>query len=539
MWSGQNKFLSVFSFNGDLIKHVRSKHSESSEAIMAKIKELRMIAKKSSPNKKTLAETTSLTTTPTSKVKTVSCPTLAPNSLHKELFFESPQKSGPNIEKTSKSVDKKDAALSSSTPNKHFCPHCKFGCKFKKSFVIHLKTSHPETNPGASIQAPKSTKSVEQPDTDKTVDSLKSKKGLFICSNCPFATKRLKLFNKHLKLKKHLKLEKHLPENQLIKKEERNLMSSSVTQSANSCSKCSFVCSSAGFLKKHLRMKHKEHSVTLLPSDNNDESQKVAKNHCCSKCDFKTCKSKYLIKHLREKHARNFKTLKKKLCKISKLPKTDIQTSKETKVLLKNKSSVTKHGHLLKKFSCPICSRVSKFKVNIQRHMGTQHPGVPVNVIILEQETEKPDMLQTNGQIVAKKSKKEENIVHNDSATKKKTLTIPRSGDAVKNGGKQIQNNKRKRDVMEIKDEILQDNSVHTVESEKKKKRGRISCSKCPFVASRQCDLIVHFDKAHLKRGTDKRCPHCNYRTRFIFLNKIILNPQSRAQDTFRTYLFG
>ena len=482
---------------------------------MAKIKELRLLAKKSSPIKKTFAEATSLTTTPTSKVKTVSCPTLAPNSLHKELFFESPKKSSPNVDKTPKSFDKEDAALSSSTANKHFCPHCKFGCKFKKSFVTHLKTSHPDTNPGASVQAPKSTKSFEQPDTDKTVHSLERKKGLFICSNCPFATKRLKLFNKHLKLKKHLKLEKNLPENQLVKKDERNLISSG-TKSANSCFKCSFVCSSAGFLKKHLRMKHKEHSVTLLPSDNNDESQKVAKNHCCSKCDFKTCKSKYLIKHLREKHARNFKTLKKKLFKISKLPKTDIQTPKETlqgkvltKVLLKNKSSVAK------KYSCPICSRVSKFKVNIQRHMGTQHPGVPVNVIILEQETEKPDMLQTNGQIVAKKSKKN---VDNDSATKKKTMTITKSGDSVKNCGKQILNNKRKRDVLEIKDEILQDNSDHTVvQSEKKKKKARICCSKCPFVASRQCDLIVHFDKAHLKRGTDKRCPHCNYRTRFIF----------------------
>ena len=40
---------------------------------------------------------------------------------------------------------------------------------------------------------------------------------------------------------------------------------------------------------------------------------------------------------------------------------------------------------------------------------------------------------------------------------------------------------------------------------------------------------VAHWDKSHLKRGTDKRCPHCNYRTTLsVLLNSHVVTFHSK-----------
>jgi hypothetical protein len=97
----------------------------------------------------------------------------------------------------------------------------------------------------------------------------------------------------------------------------------------------------------------------------------------------------------------------------------------------------------------------------------------------------------------------------------------------IRNGDKKEKNKKKDRE----EDYTLKtDQGVQNEDNnDKTKKSVHLSCSRCPFVAKRHPDLIVHFDKSHLKRGTDRRCPHCNYRTSLsVLLNSHVVTVHSK-----------
>ena len=297
------------------------------------------------------------------------------------------------------------------------------------------------------------------------------------------------------------------------------------TSAIKSCAFCDFSCRFKKSLQQHLRRKHPgaEQPVSNGVAEANDLA--------CPHCPFKARNNQILEKHVSVKHKKAFangsiepegkiasrKGLPAKpsgdstvrtVCPDFRCPSCDFKASKFILVAQhirkshqKNSAAILKQLKSIKRFACPECPLRSRFKVNIERHLSKLHPGSRSKALMVE---------ATSGK------KKESKI----SATVKESNTRDELADEAPPSKK-----------VKIKrtDENRQSPENDLTGSDSAKPSAQLSCSKCPFVAKSHPDLISHFDKAHLKRGSDRRCPHCGYKTTLsVLLNSHVVTSHSK-----------
>ena len=520
-------FFTFCSFGGDLLKHVRSKHSEKFDEIFKKLKQKKSkvseslmkpesvikpdpvvkseSAIKSDSTIKSESESNDsnhVLDGPTRKLETI-IKSKSPISVKKEEQISSPVKNASHGQEKS---DDEIKSFETKSKKKQICQFCSFECRFKKSLIQHVKVKHPKKkNLKVHDDDDDIAKNEKPPQLQENIDSKRLRK--IACSKCAFRT------NKQNHLENHFRL-KH-PQQSKFKMRNNN-------------------------------KKMKSQNVDLNGSSSSVEIASItkvdvgSKDLFCSHCKFKTSKKVLLIRHVRGSHPKNVKVLLKKMKKqFSSFQKEkDRQSEKVKKISRKNNevpvkqelTTNTPEKDMFKKFSCPECSFQSRFKVNVSRHLSVRHPGAEPRVLILTSQPEISDnskskkhtsklnvaKIASNGVKQKLKNSGSEKVDDNLSSVTK-----------IRNGDKKEKNKKKDRE----EDYTLKtDQGVQNEDNnDKTKKSVHLSCSRCPFVAKRHPDLIVHFDKSHLKRGTDRRCPHCNYRTSLsVLLNSHVVTVHSK-----------
>jgi hypothetical protein len=454
---------------------------------------------------------------PTRKLETI-IKSKSPISVKKEEQISSPVKNASHGQEKS---DDEIKSFETKSKKKQICQFCSFECRFKKSLIQHVKVKHPKKKKLPDDNDDDIAK-IEKP--QENIDSKRLRK--IACHKCAFRT------NKQTHLENHFRL-KHPQQSKLQTRNKNKKMKSQKVDSISTNGSSSSSVEIASISKVDVGLKDQ---VDVGLKDLVDVG---LKDLFCSHCKFKTSKKGLLIRHVRGSHPKNVKVLLKKMKKqFSSFEKDKgrIRTSEKIKKNSRKNNEVpvkqeltanTPEKNMFKKFSCPECSFQSRFKVNVSRHLSVRHPGAEPKVLIL---TSQPEMLDNS------KSKKQTSklnvskIANNGVKQKQKNLVSEKvdenlsSVTKTRNGDKKERNKKKDREEEHtLKADQGEDNN------DKTKQSVHLSCSRCPFVAKRHPDLIVHFDKSHLKRGTDRRCPHCNYRTSLsVLLNSHVVTVHSK-----------
>jgi hypothetical protein len=176
--------------------------------------------------------------------------------------------------------------------------------------------------------------------------------------------------------------------------------------------------------------------------------------------------------------------------------------------------SLSKQVLLFKRFACPKCPLRSKFKVNILRHLETQHPRAEA-----KPEAKPPATQAEPIPRVAKKPGGSES----PSSAGKKCAEMQKPGKITR---KPLDKSKPGKIVRKPEAKSMPEAKPKAAS----KPSSQQSCSKCPFVARSHPELIVHYDKWHIRRGTDRRCPHCPYRTSLaVLLTSHVITTHSKC----------
>ena len=386
------------------MKHIRSKHSESSVAILKKLKQWK-IKKKRDPN----------------------------NAANK--IQEMPNLGiivGPPVLMKAE--------------NELICEFCDFKCRFKKSFLKHLKTKHRDRD---------STPAGENGLKTILLEDENSKNTIF-CLHCDFRTKTVPVFEKHVAAK-HPQIEKDKFHSKI-------------------CPHCKYRAKDKTDLADHISESHPKLVKNLLRkmkvefTGGHKKSNAISNDFKCPTCSFKASKFNLVVKHVRKSHQKASGDLLRQL-------------------------------RMMKRFACSECSLKSRFKVNISRHMSKLHPGLRAKVVVIDSTAIKFQDIVKNGKIF-----NDQKSIHKSE---------PENEVKLKNVVKE-----KSKKIVKAEENFEADPTLFKIQ---------LSCTKCSFVAKNHPDLILHFDKAHLKRGSDRRCPHCNYRTTLsVLLNSHVVTSHSK-----------
>jgi len=317
------------------------------------------------------------------------------------------------------------------------------------------------------IVAVKESKTVREGQVQVSVDNPSAIKS---CPFCDFSCRFKKSLQQHLR-------RKHPGADQQVKNDVGENK-----DGLSACPHCNFKTSNLRMLEKHVSAKHKK----SLANGSNEPENKVASRKglggdsnvrtevsefSCPVCNFKTSKFILVAQHVKKSH------------------------QKKSAELLKQLKSI-------KRFACPECPLKSRFKVNIERHLSKLHPGSRSKAVMVEAtSTKRKEGKTTNADI--------------ECNAKDDSSTDPPQNKKVK--------------AVKRTDESRQSPENDLKDADPSKPSAQLSCTKCPFVAKNHPDLISHFDKAHLKRGSDRRCPHCGYKTTLsVLLNSHVVTSHSK-----------
>jgi len=262
-----DSFCCSFSFKGDLLKHVRSKHTENTNDVIKRIKSSSDVN-----NHKT-----KLKNAERKKKKLIESKIVRPSN--EQVHFD-------HLPSSPKQESKKSQSL-----NGHKCQFCSFKCRFKRSLIKHVQVKHSGEKEGLpAATKPEDETKQKMINCKKVKDNVNERESKNLtknqfCFNCKFKTCQRKYLIRHFR-------EKHPRKFKVLMKK---------LQKLNSSGNPAKVANEERKQEDRVRKENCKEVFHQL-DETDDENDTCVKNFSCPECHFKSRFKVNVTRHLGTRH---------------------------------------------------------------------------------------------------------------------------------------------------------------------------------------------------------------------------------------------